>query len=47
MKMYIIILVVGIIIGIMATLIAQRCDVEEVMKPLYYIIGELGVQCSK
>ena len=33
---------IGLIIGITGTLIAERCDYEVAMKPLYYVIQELG-----
>jgi len=45
-KYYSLILIgAGILIGIGSTLIVQRCDVETAMKPLYYVIGELGGKC--
>lgn len=36
----------GIVVGIGSTLIVQRCDVDAAMKPLYYVIQELGGRCS-
>lgn len=35
----------GIVIGIVSTLIVQRCDVDAAMKPLIYVIGELSGRC--
>lgn len=36
------ILIVGIAIGITGTMIARHCNIDEAMKPLVYVIGELS-----
>lgn len=50
LKFYQVILIgiaVGLVIGISGTLIAERCDVESAMKPLYYVIEQLGGRVCK
>lgn len=44
---YAILVAAGIAIGITGTLIAQRCNVEEAMKPLYFVIEQLGGRVCK
>lgn len=35
-------IIAGMIIGIVSTLLVQRCDVEAAMRPLVYALNELS-----
>lgn len=46
MRFYISILIAGFMAGALSMYMAQRCDIEAAMKPLYYVISELGGKCK-
>lgn len=45
MRIYIVIVVTGYILGATSMYLAERCDMNEAIKPLVYVINELQGGC--